>query len=114
MAGSSRLIIAYILLGIILVLEFFISSSTAKAIFVMGILSCLTVPLSKPLLVLIYLFGDGYTNLFFPTSPVLWISLSMIGLGYGKWLKKSALLWGGILLLSAALLALAVLLDPII
>ena len=112
-AGSSRLIIAYILLGIILVLEFFISSSTAKAIFVMGILSCLTVPLSKPLLVLIYLFGDGYTNLFFPTSPVLWISLSMIGLGYGKWLKKSVLLWGGILLLSAALLALAVLLDPI-
>ena len=112
-SGSSPLTVAYILLGIILVLEFFISSSTAKAIFVMGILSCLTVPLSKPLLVLIYLFGDGYTNLFFPTSPVLWISLSMIGLGYGKWLKKSALLWGGILLLSAALLALAVLLDPI-
>ena len=112
-AGSSRLVIVYILLGIILVLEFFISSSTAKAIFVMGILSCLTVPLSKPLLVLIYLFGDGYTNLFFPTSPVLWIGLSMIGLSYGKWLKKSARLWAGILVLTAALLALAVLLEPI-
>ncbi|MBQ4435493.1 MAG: hypothetical protein IJK86_02060 [Lachnospiraceae bacterium] len=112
-AGSSRLAIVYILLGIILVLEFFISSSTAKAIFVMGILSCLTVPLSRPLLVLIYLFGDGYTNLFFPTSPVLWIGLSMIGMSYGKWLKKSAPLWSGILVLTAALLALAVLLDPI-
>ena len=112
-AGSSRLTIVYILLGIILVLEFFISSSTAKAIFVMGILSCLTVPLSKPLLVLIYLFGDGYTNLFFPTSPVLWIGLSMVGMSYGKWLKKAAPLWTGILLLSAGLLALAVLLDPI-
>ncbi|MBP3729063.1 MAG: hypothetical protein J6H18_02175 [Lachnospiraceae bacterium] len=112
-AGSSRLTVAYILLGIILVLEFFISSSTAKAIFVMGILSCLTVPLSKPLLVMIYLFGDGYTNLFFPTSPVLWIGLSMIGMGYGKWLKKSAPLWIGILILTAGLLGLAVLLEPI-
>ncbi len=112
-AGSSRLVIVYILLGIILVLEFFISSSTAKAIFVMGILSCLTVPLSKPLLVLIYLFGDGYTNLFFPTSPVLWIGLSMIGMGYGKWLKKSAPLWSGIIVLTAGLLALAAALDPI-
>ncbi len=62
---------------------------------------------------LIYLFGDGYTNLFFPTSPVLWIGLSMIGMSYGKWLKKSAPLWSGILVLTAALLALAVLLEPI-
>ena len=112
-AGSNRLGVVYILLGIILVLEFFISSSTAKAIFVMGILSCLTVPLSKPLLVVVYLFGDGYTNLFFPTSPVLWIGLSMVGLGYGKWLKRSAPLWGGIIVLCAALLALAVGIDPI-
>ena len=113
-AGTSRLSVVYILLGIILILEFFISSSTAKAIFVMGILSCLTVPLSKPLLVLIYLFGDGYTNLFFPTSPVLWIGLSMIGISYGKWLKKSSLLWTGIIVMSALLLALAAFLDPIV
>ena len=112
-AGSNRLTVVYILLGIILILEFFISSSTAKAIFVMGILSCLTVPLSKPLLVLIYLFGDGYTNLFFPTSPVLWIGLSMVGMSYGKWLKKAAPLWIGILILTAGLLALASALDPI-
>ena len=73
----------------------------------------LTLFVAAPLLVLIYLFGDGYTNLFFPTSPVLWIGLSMIGMGYGKWLKKSAPLWAGIIVLTAALLALAVLLEPI-
>ncbi|MBP5154833.1 MAG: hypothetical protein ILP12_07540 [Lachnospiraceae bacterium] len=113
-SGGSRWGIAFILLGIILVLELFISSSTAKALFVMGILSCLTIPLSKQLLVLIYLFGDGYTNLFFPTSPVLWIALSMIGMSYGKWLRKSAPLWAGIAVLTAALLSLAVALDPIL
>ena len=81
--------IALILFVIILVLEFFISSSTAKAIFVMGILSILSLGLSKEMIVLIYTFGDGYTNLLFPTSPVLLIGLSMIGLSYFKWLKKS-------------------------
>ena len=81
--------IALILFVIILVLEFFISSSTAKAIFVMGILSILSLGLSKEMIVLIYTFGDGYTNLLFPTSPVLLIGLSMIGVSYFKWLKKS-------------------------
>ena len=40
-------------------------------------------------------------------------TLSMIGMGYGKWLKKSAPLWTGIILLTAGLLALAAALDPI-
>lgn len=86
-------ILALVLLGIVLVLEFFISSSTAKAMFVMSILSVLTLGLSKEALVLIYTFGDGYTNLLFPTSPVLLIGLSMIGMSYFKWLKKSSLLF---------------------
>ena len=87
--GKDIFLIAMVLFLIILVLEFFISSSTAKAIFVMGILSVLSLGLSKEMLVLIYTFGDGYTNLLFPTSPVLLISLSMIGVSYFKWLKKS-------------------------
>ena len=86
-------LIALILLGIVLILEFFISSSTAKAMFVMSILSVLTLGLTKETLVLIYTFGDGYTNLLFPTSPVLLIGLSMVGMSYFKWLKKSALLF---------------------
>lgn len=81
--------LALILFLIVLVLEFFISSSTAKAIFVMSILSVLTLDLTKQMQVLIYTFADGYTNLLFPTSPVLLIGLSMIGVSYFKWLKKS-------------------------
>lgn len=81
--------IAFIIFGIVLILEFFISSSTAKAIFVMSILSVLSLGLTKEMQVLIYTFADGYTNLLFPTSPVLLIGLSMIGVSYFKWLKKS-------------------------
>lgn len=81
--------LAITLFGIILVLEFFISSSTAKAIFVMSILSVLTLSITKETQVLIYTFADGYTNLLFPTSPVLLIGLSMIEFSYLKWLKHS-------------------------
>lgn len=88
-AGKSPIFVALVIYLIILVLEFFISSSTAKAILVMGILSVTSVGLSKSMLVLIYTFADGYTNLIFPTSPVLLISLSMIGVDYFKWIKKS-------------------------
>ena len=88
--GKSPFVIALILYAIILALEFFISSSTAKAILVMGMLAVVNVGLSKPMLVLIYTFADGYTNVLFPTSPVLLIGLSMIEVDYFKWLKKSA------------------------
>ena len=92
-------------------LEFFISSSTAKAIFVMGILSCVNINLSKELLVLIYLFGDGYTNVLFPTSPVLLIGLSMIGMNYLTWIKNSKWLFVVNMILVFGLICLAVLIG---
>ncbi len=88
-AGKNIFAIAFILFAIVLGLEFFISSSTAKAVFVMSIVGVLTLGLTKETLVLIYTFADGYTNLLFPTSPVLLIGLSMMGVSYFKWLKKS-------------------------
>ncbi len=88
-AGKNIFAIAFILFAIVLGLEFFISSSTAKAVFVMSIVGVLTLGLTKETLVLIYTFADGYTNLLFPTSPVLLIGLSMMGVSYFKWLRKS-------------------------
>ena len=86
---QNKFVVILLLFIIILVLEFFISSSTAKAVFVMGILSCVSLGISKEMLVLAYLFGDGFTNVLFPTSPVLLISLTMTGINYTLWLKKS-------------------------
>ena len=96
--GGNIIIVALAIYLIVLVLEFFISSSTAKAILVMGILAMVfksnpNLGLSKEMLVLLYTFGDGYTNVIFPTSPVLLISLSIIGVNYLSWVKKSSLLF---------------------
>lgn len=88
-AGHSPVTVALVIWLIVLLLEFFISSSTAKAIFVMGLLAVVRTGLTKEMLVLLYTFADGYTNVLFPTSPVLLISLSMIGVEYFRWVKKS-------------------------
>ena len=88
-SGHSLFLVAVIIYLIVLLLEFFISSSTAKAILVMGILSVASVGLTRQMLVLIYTFADGYTNVLFPTSPVLLISLSMLEIDYFSWLRKS-------------------------
>jgi uncharacterized ion transporter superfamily protein YfcC len=107
-ADRSPYAVAAVLYLIILALEFFISSSTAKAFLVMGILAVTNVGLSKNMLVLLYTFADGYTNLIFPTSPVLLISLSMIGFEYYKWVRKSLPLFALNLLLVAAFTALGI------
>ena len=87
--GRSLIMVALVIYLIVLLLEFFISSSTAKAILVMGLLAMVSTGLSKQMLMLLYTFGDGYTNVIFPTSPVLLISLSMIEVDYFTWVKKS-------------------------
>ena len=87
--GKNIFLIALIVYAVVLVLEFFISSSTAKAILVMGLLSTVSLGLTDQMSVLLYTFADGYTNVLFPTSPVLLISLSMIEMEYFKWVKKS-------------------------
>ncbi len=108
--GKNIFLIALIVYAIVLVLEFFISSSTAKAILVMGLLSTLNLGLSDQLSVLIYTFADGYTNVLFPTSPVLLISLSMIEMDYFRWMKRSIPLFAA----NLALVILFILLGIII
>ena len=106
--GRSPLLVALIIYLIVLLLEFFISSSTAKALLVMGLLAMVNTGLSKQMLVLLYTFGDGYTNVIFPTSPVLLISLSMIEVEYFTWVRKSAPLFLINLLLVLGFIALGV------
>ena len=107
-AGHSPVLVALIIYLIVLLLEFFMSSSTAKAILVMGLLAMVNTGLSKQMLVLLYTFGDGYTNVIFPTSPVLLISLSMVEVEYFTWIRKSAALFAVNFLLVLAFIILGV------
>ncbi len=76
---------------IALIMNFFISSGSAKAFLLMP----LVVPIadicgiSRQLCVMAYAFGDGFSNVFYITNPVLLISLGLAGISYGKWVKWS-------------------------
>ena len=75
--------------ALILILQIFIGSASAKIFLVMPILLpvCSAVGVSSSLLILVYCIADGFSDIFFPTNPVLLISLSMSNVSYGKWIK---------------------------
>lgn len=76
---------------LILVLDFFIGSGSAKAFLVMPIVLPLTDLLSvtRQTAVLSFLFGDGFSNLLFPTNPTLMIALGLTVVSYPKWIRWS-------------------------
>ena len=66
------------------------------------------VGITRQVTVLAYCFGDGFSNLAYPTNPVLLICLGLTVVSYPKWLRWTARLWAWLLLVTVAVLALAV------
>ena len=97
---------------ICLILEVFVPSGSAKAFLLIPLLTPLAVKfgLSTQLVVLAFAYGDGFSNVFYPTNPALIISLSLTNISYREWFKYSwkfqlanLLLTSGILLLGVAI-----------
>lgn len=76
---------------LVLVMNFFISSGSAKAFLLIPLLVPLAgiFGISPQLCVMAFAFGDGFSNVFYPTNPVLLISLGLADVSYGKWVKWS-------------------------
>jgi len=66
------------------------------------------VGLASQVTVLAYCFGDGFSNLMYPTNPVLLICLGLTTVRYSKWLAWSLPLWLAVIAASVAFLGLAV------
>jgi len=92
--------------ALVLVLQFFIGSASAKAFLIMPILLPLVslIGISSELAILAFIFGDGYTNVIFPTNAVLLIGLSIASVSYAKWVKFTIRLQLVVLLLTTLLL----------
>jgi uncharacterized ion transporter superfamily protein YfcC len=95
--------------GLALFIEFFIGSGSAKAFLLMPILLPLgdLIGVTRQITVTAYCFGDGFSNLVYPTNPVLLISLGLTVVSYPKWLRWSLGLWIWIVLITVAFLGLA-------
>ncbi|MBI9109424.1 MAG: YfcC family protein [Spirochaetales bacterium] len=72
-----------------LILNFFISSASAKAFLMMPILIPLAdmIGLTRQTVILAFNFGDGFSNMFYPTSALLLICLGFTTVGYTKWIR---------------------------
>ncbi|MEJ5272998.1 MAG: hypothetical protein WH035_02610, partial [Spirochaetota bacterium] len=95
---------------ITLFLNFFIGSASAKAFLLMPILTLLAdiTGISRQIAVLAFQFGDGFSNVIYPTNPVLLIGLAISGISYPKWFKFTIFLQILILIITSLLICLAV------
>lgn len=96
---------------LVLLMELFIGSGSAKAFLVMPIVVPLAdlLGINRQVMVLAYQFGDGFSNLFYPTNPVLLIGLGLTVVSYPAWIRWVARLQGMVFLLTLALLEIALL-----
>ncbi|PKK98575.1 MAG: hypothetical protein CVV57_06490 [Tenericutes bacterium HGW-Tenericutes-2] len=108
--GRSAIVGILFIYLLVLIIQFFIGSASAKAFLIMPLLLPLVslIGISKELAILAFVFGDGYTNVIFPTNGVLLIGLSIAGVSYQKWFKFTYKLQFITLLLTIIFLVIAV------
>ncbi len=89
LAGKGKFVTILLIYALILFLQLFIGSASAKIFLVMPIVLPITTALgiSPTLIILTYCMADGFTDVILPTNPVLLIGLSMANVSYWKWLK---------------------------
>ena len=86
--GWTVILFIYLL---VLVMNFFIPSGSAKAFMLIPLI----VPLaqifgvSSQLCMVAFAFGDGFSNVLYPTNPALLIALGLVDVSYGDWFKWS-------------------------
>ncbi|MDR3139133.1 MAG: hypothetical protein LBT95_05610 [Treponema sp.] len=107
---SPPLTAAFLIYAVTLGMNFFIGSASAKAFLMMPILTPLAdlVGITRQTAVLAFDFGDGFSNMVFPTNALLLIALSFSTVGYLKWMRWTWKLQLVILALCSLFLVLAV------
>lgn len=91
---------------IVLVMNFFISSGSAKAFMLIPLIVPITqiFGISPQLSILAFAFGDGFSNVFYPTNAALLIGLGVADVGYVKWVKWTWKFQVTVLILTSLLL----------
>ncbi|MCJ7433769.1 MAG: hypothetical protein MUO77_09815, partial [Anaerolineales bacterium] len=112
-SGTSPFVSTLMIYGLTLVLELFITSGSAKAFLLIPIIMPLAdlVGVNRQIAVSAYVFGDGFSNMAYPTNAALLITLSLTVIPYPKWLRWVMGLWFWIILATVIFLALAVALN---
>ncbi len=108
--GATPLAAAFLVYATTLAMNFFIGSASAKAFLMMPLLAPLAdlVGITRQTAVLAFDFGDGFSNMIFPTNALLLIALSFTVVSYPKWMAWTWRLQAIMLAVTSAFLAFAV------
>jgi len=76
---------------IVLIMNFFIPSGSAKAFMLIPLIVPMAqlFGISAQLCIMAFAFGDGFSNVLYPTNPALLISLGLADVSYPKWFRHS-------------------------
>jgi len=86
---SGPVVAVFLIYLLFFVMNLFIGSASAKAFLTMPIIVPLAdlVGITRQTAVQAFVFGDGFSNLLYPTNAVLLISLGIAGVSFVKWFK---------------------------
>ena len=93
---------------IVLVMNFFIPSGSAKAFMLIPLIVPIAqvFGISPQLCILAFAFGDGFSNVFYPTNAALLIGLGVADINYVDWVKWTVKFQTATLILTSLLLML--------
>ena len=108
--GKDKFVCVILIYLLILFLQIFIGSASAKIFLIFPIMLpiCTALGLSPTVVIFTYCIADGFTDMILPTNPVLLIGLSMANVSYGKWVKWTWKLQVLVFVLTVLLLMFAV------
>ena len=108
--GKNKILCIILIYILILFLQVFIGSSSAKIMLILPIILPITslIGLSPTVVILTYCIADGFTDVILPTNPVLLVGLSMANVPYSKWVKWTWKFQLILFIFTVLLLALAV------
>lgn len=106
--GQSKFISAIIMLFIQNVINFFITGSSSQATLTIPIMAPVAdiVGLSRHTTVLAYMFGDGFSDMFFPTACAL--NCALMNISIDKWYRFVSPLFGIMVILQVIFIVLSV------
>ena len=87
--GTSRGVAAILLYFFQMMMNFLIPSGTGQAILTIPIMAPLAdlIGITRQTVVLAYQFGDGFSNMIWPTNPLVHIAIGLGGVSYKNWVK---------------------------
>jgi uncharacterized ion transporter superfamily protein YfcC len=107
--GSPPLTAAFMVYAVTLLMNFFVGSASAKAFLMMPILTPLAdlVGITRQTAVLAFGFGDGFSNMLYPSNALLIIALGFSVVSYPRWIRWTVLLQIVVFAISMGFLAFA-------